>query len=551
MTTQTEVRSGVPQRATRDAVWRKQRHSFAPRRSTLESAGLFAVATTVYAILGCWLIFSRHIVVYDGFSRLSHAYFVWWNAPPKLTAVGFVWPPIATLVFLPLAAVKPLATSLVALPLTSAVFGGLLLVVVDRLLALPGLARPRRYAIVAAFGANPMIAFYAANGMAEIVYLFLLLAATFGFFRWYLTRQTGPLIMASVCFSLGILTRYEVFTWAALVIAALTLAAIRQRVTRSELEGLLLAYLAPICYGIGLWLFFNWLILGNPVYFLSQQVPGAANTVSQPVLTQVTDPPLGGLALLEKLVVLNLELFPLTLVVVAALTALALRTRGDSLTLVLIAMIVLNAAFTFLIVTKTGANTYLQLRYNMRAMPLALVAVVWLMLRVDRRFRTAIWLATLVILVVSIPLTAHAMTTFRYQYLDREFVHAITRGEVSRNPLGPADETADWIKEHVNQRDAVLTDDSQTFSVMIRSGRPDLFWDRIDRGDDEWTAALAFPFGATRYLLIANRPEDRIAQRYPTLASGVATRGFTRVFANHDFVIVRVAAARPREPRTP
>ena len=71
--------------------------------------------------------------------------------------------------FLPLAAIKPLATSLVALPLTSAVFGGLLLVVIERLLGLTGLSRPRRYALVAAFGANPMIAFYASNGMAEIV----------------------------------------------------------------------------------------------------------------------------------------------------------------------------------------------------------------------------------------------------------------------------------------------------------------------------------------------------------------------------------------------
>ena len=74
----------------------------------VENAVVFAVGTIAYATLGLWLVLEKHIVVFDGLSRLSHAYFVWWNDPPKLAAIGFVWPPIATAVFLPLAAIRPL-----------------------------------------------------------------------------------------------------------------------------------------------------------------------------------------------------------------------------------------------------------------------------------------------------------------------------------------------------------------------------------------------------------------------------------------------------------
>ena len=99
----------------------------------------------------------------------------------------------------------------------SAVFGGLLLVVLDRLFQLVRMTRLRRYPLLVAFGVNPMVAFYASNGMAEIVYLFFLVAAVYAFLRWYLTRAPGALIVASVCFALGILSRYEVFIWAAVL----------------------------------------------------------------------------------------------------------------------------------------------------------------------------------------------------------------------------------------------------------------------------------------------------------------------------------------------
>ena len=53
--------------------------------------------------------------------------------------------------------------------------------------------------------------------------------------------------------------------WAVLLVPILTVAMIRQRVSRDYLEGALIAYLAPIAYGLGLWIFLNWLDPGERV----------------------------------------------------------------------------------------------------------------------------------------------------------------------------------------------------------------------------------------------------------------------------------------------
>ena len=106
---------------------------------------------------------------------------------------------------------------------------------------------------------------------------------------------------------------------------------------------------------------------------------------------------------------------------------------------------------------------------------------------------------------------------------------------------------AHYINAHDRLQNSILTDDSQTFSVMLRTGRPDLFWDRIDKGDGEWRDALVSPWGRVRYLLVT--ADDLIRQQYPRLYEGKAVPGMTPVYETRErtrkFILVRVAAHRP------
>ena len=95
----------APERSV-EAPFAKRRRRVSPKRDARESFVLFAVAYAVYAVIGYRAVVVDRVVPFDSLARLAHAYFVWYNAPPKLAAVGFIWPPVSTLVFLPLAATR-------------------------------------------------------------------------------------------------------------------------------------------------------------------------------------------------------------------------------------------------------------------------------------------------------------------------------------------------------------------------------------------------------------------------------------------------------------
>ncbi len=535
--------------------FRKRRRGFRISRHAKESLALGLVWYVVYAAIGLRVTVGQHVVVFDALSRLAHAYFVWYNSPPKLAAIGFVWPPVATIVFLPLAVIRPLATSTAALALTSALFAAGTLVLMNRLFELVRMQRWMRWPLVAAYGLNPMIVFYAGNGMSEAVYMFFLVAAAYWLLRWYLIRQPRPLLLAAIAFAFGILSRYEVLTWALVATVALVLILMRQRVSRAELEGSLIAYLAPISYAVGVWVFFNWLIIGDPLFFLRNQAPGGTTGPGGLTHASVTvgapGRPLASVA--ASVFDLNASLFPFAVLVTIALFTLFV-VRRNVMSLTLFAFMVVNALFTVALIYESHAPGYTQLRYNMRAMPLSLVGVAWLYFSVRPRLpRLAVWGATLACLVVTVPVTWQTMKTYPQQYLEQAFTRAIATGRDQEGTsstggygvgIGPQRLMARYVDRHVHSRNAILTDDAQTFSVMLLSGRPDLFWDRIDRGDGDWIDVRDDPWGRVRFLLVSDNPNDLIRIRFPAIFAS-HERGLTPVYRVQSLELLRVAARPP------
>ncbi len=540
---------------TRGLFVKRRRNALRPSAATAWSGSLFLASFAAYAAIGSRVVVGQHVVPFDALARLAHAYFVWWNDPPKLAAVGFVWPPLSTLVFLPAALIRPLATSLLALPLTTAFFAAALLVLLDRTLAVAGLSAQRRLPLLLLFGANPMIVFYATNGMSEVVYLCFLAGGTYAFLRWFLTRESRFLVLTGVAFAFGVLSRYELLAWAVLLVAALAAAMIRQHTARVAVEGSVIAYAAPVVYALGLWLFVNWLILGHPLYFLSQQAPGFAQaTPTAPPPPAAPHVPVGTIA--RQLVSLNWQLFPPAVVVAVALVVVFL-VRRDLMAITLAGFMTLNAAFTGALIWTSGNEGLLQLRYNMRAMPLALAGIAWLLLLLrGRRERTVAWLLSVALLAAALPFTWHTMRTYRYQFLEQAFVRAVSTGHDQEGRrsiggyvagIGPERRMARWIVQHVHARNSILTDDAQSFSVMLLTGHPEWFVDRIDQGDTAWLQRLDAPYGTVSYLLVSSvATNDLTRYRWPHLFDR-GEPGITPVHSTAHFTLFRVAPAPPQK----
>ena len=110
---------------------------------------------------------------------------------------------------------------------------------------------------------------------------------------------------------------------------------------------------------------------------------------------------------------------------------------------------------------------------------------------------------------------------------------------------------AEYIDENVSEPNSILTDNAHTFGVILLSGRPDLFFDRIDRGDTVFRSVLDDPFGKVDYMLIGKEAEnDLIRAAFPGEA-GVDVPGLATAFETERYLLARVDAEEPEQVLTP
>lgn len=482
----------------------------------------------------------------DAEARLQHAFFIWANDPGKLAAIGFYWPPIQTLVLVPLAAIKPLATSLLALPLTSAAFGAGTIVVLDRALVVAGVERALRWSLIVAFALNPMILFYSANGMAEIVYLFFLTVALYLFLRWSLGPRWQDLVLCGAAFGFAVLSRYEVGFWLPLVVVGVLARLAQRRAAVAQLEASFIALVVPAIYGLALWSYITWTIIGDPLGWLKVLIP---KTQEENPVVAAAAPETGHL--LAEVFKVHATLYPPTFILSAILFFVAYRRRSI-IAAIFGAAVLVNLLSEVAILLRSANTVYLELRYNMRAMPVAVIAIAFLLASLPPARRRLGGLAALALLMLAIPASAATMLTSPWVGQDRQFMRSLLYGETGS--IANQRSMARYVREHVQGRNVVLTDDAQTFGIQLLDGNPTRYFDRVDFGDQRWAEvrdrlfSQGEPVAGVRYVLVRRDPllGDLIASPYPSLATTKGVPDFLRLeFANPNYALYRVV----RTPR--
>jgi hypothetical protein len=513
--------------------------------SRRESLLLFFASALGFGLLGYHMIADNHVIVFDALDRLTRAYLVWHNDPPKLAAIGFLFPPFTSLVYLPLAAIKPVATSLIALSVTTAIFAAGTLTLLNRILARCEMPTLLRLVIVLAVAVNPMFLFYAGNGMSEAVYLFFLVFGLYCFISWYRTREARFLIGAGIGFSIALLTRYQFLAWALLVAILIGVGLVGSRRSRDEVEGSVIAYAAPVMYGITLWILFNTVIVGDPFRWLTDLTSGLA--VNANGLS--ARGPVGFEGISRRTLELVVSVAPLALLVLPALLATFLMQRDE--------MALWLTSFLALAVVMTAANAWIQQDeglLNLRdGLPIMLTAVIcagWMYTSLEP-FRPLIWGATVLLLVIGIVTCWTQMQSYPFQNLEQSFVRALrtNKSQEGRNSVGgfqvginPERRMAAYINRYVKRRNSILTDNAQTFGVMLLSGRPQLFFDRIDKGDKVWRQTLRAPWGKINYFLVATQAAgDLIRRAYGANALSGSNPALVPVFRTDRYTLLSVA----------
>jgi hypothetical protein len=230
------------------------------------------------------------------------------------------------------------------------------------------------------------------------------------------------------------------------------------------------------------------------------------------------------------------------------------------------AALFVNIATTLALALREGAPILLQLRYNLRSIPLVFVAIAWLVMRAPVARRARIGWTFAALAAVSGAVTAFAMVhpvdsrlAGSYALGERGFLAGLVLGrdEGSRPaPYGTGvslrldAEMADWISGHVHGKNAVLTDDAQTFGVMLADGHPERYFDRIDHGQGRWLRVVRKPVGRVEFVLVQSAASptansafyDRIVAAYPGLGQGNPPPFMRLVHRNSEYALYAVTA---------
>lgn len=264
-----------------------------PKTRSWTPMHLLAIALwLIYVSLGFYLTLHLHYYAGDAVSRVANAYYVLYGRNPHLGAIGFIWNPLPSLFELPIVSLYPLVPAVVTKGLAgifvSALFGAWGAVHLHRILTNFSVPKPWSYIITLIFALNPLIALYGANGMSDIMLLSCLLGTYSGVLDYLSTHALRRLVSAGIWMALGLGMRYEAVPFGALVIIGLMAA--QWKTTKPEIwAGSAMILGAPIVFAGGLWIYFNWAIMKNPVYFLNSNYGNLAQTRTGAYLTPALD----------------------------------------------------------------------------------------------------------------------------------------------------------------------------------------------------------------------------------------------------------------------
>jgi hypothetical protein len=467
---------------------------------------LTVLALVAYVWIGFWMRDDLHFFLGDAMARTSDAVFITVGRDPHMGAIGFFWPPLPQLIqgpFVPF--LRPFGRPDLAGPLSSAVCMALTIPVLARLCNRLALSRRMRFCICAAFALNPLIIYYASNGMSEACSILFIAIAMLGFLTFIRTRSTPDLIILTVGLCGAVLTRLE----APLLVAVLAaLAAFQWGRWRQSLWTATVIALPPaVCFLV--WMAIQWALLGTPLFFVEQK--GGVNPRRAIWLPDTVDHPLSAFPWALHWTIV----FGPALVAVAILLVwnpLGAGTRG--MVGILAGTSVFVGIQIYQVITHTGFGDP---RYFMTAVLFATVGACWLASVRPSALRGAWNLCLIGLLILGSVTGPRALSSGRLTRVEGEcafFKYGAAKVLpflVKQYPKSSADycapvtnQLAAWqrldalIDRSVTPRDRILADNYSNYYAVLFTHKPNQF---VVRNDRDWQRIVANPTPLVTYIV--------------------------------------------------
>jgi hypothetical protein len=395
--------------------------------------------------------------------------------------------------------------------------------------------------VLLALGANPLVLLYASTGTRHFVWIAFVVTGLGALFAWYITADVRFVMLAGISYAFAALSGYSSLTF--FLLSAIMVGAILARLGAdgTEVEGTVVGFGAPTVYVIALWTVFNLILLGRPFAWITRSSDSAASGG----LDQFS-----GAELLRATGELVLYGAPIAIVVLPALIF-AGFARNNPFALWLGVLLGAAILIPAMAIVLRLTDSPMLMRNALPILMLSMVGAIWLARSADEAGNTLVAALIVVGLVLSIPWTLQEMKTYRYQNLEAPFAAAITTGEsqegaetLNREKVGIVSEQAmaEYIKNNITLDNSILTDNAQTYAVMLLTGHPEYFVDRIDQSDGPWKEIARDPANEVDYMLMSTADNgDLLTKLYADAASGSDPR-LQVVYLTPRYVLVGVPA---------
>lgn len=467
-----------------------------------------------------------HIIGYihsDAISRVANAFYVLYSRDPHLAAIGFVWNPLPSLVeivfLLPYPWIPELATSGLAGVLMSSLFAALTAVLLARACIEFGLTRRFAIAFSLFFALNPFIFLFGANGLSDSMFFYFTMFAVVQFSLWVKHRNVHPLIVASFMLALAFWARYEAVPFGAAVALGIAIAILfvpreadprpaaaviavegkqqRRRDAWYRIEAAVVIVLSPIVFSGLLWLFFNYIIMGSPLYFLrseySNETQAAALLQNEVFAAMKGNPLLSAVFAARKAAWYSI---PLAAVVLLRLV----NRRGftwDFAILIALYCSILSLQ-TLLLVNGTSFGWF---RYFMYVYP---ITIAWIPYELSKVKKSALN-STIVLgsMAVSAVLLTYAINDPNIAPDENKFLHAAEYAD----QLGVDREVARYLDAELSQN-TILMDSYSAYYIILNSERPNRY---IITSDYDFQDALENPSEHDVEFILSPKPNESSA----------------------------------------
>ena len=489
-----------------------------PRVKTRDPWYLAVGGFVVAVVLGWHAVFYNGVFPDDAYSRVVSAYYVFLRPHPHFAAIGFVWNPLPSLLEVPLTLLHrwwpALVTKGFAGNIVSAAFYGAGLANLYRALHWLRISRRIRWVWTGLYGLSPLILWYGANGMSDGMLVAAVLGMSEGLLAFFETDNIEDLIRSALWIAAGFLLRYEALPIAALAGLGLIIVLIRQGRSTAYIEGMLLVFELPIAYMAGIWMFTNWLIMHNPLYFLTSPYGNAAQTNTGLYATNATRYAYHNLFHSVLLVAhWQILFYPVAVGIAAALIRqFRNATRGGfAIVAATFGAPILQVALLYLGKSADWVRFFMYyIPFGYLLMAIAVGSV--------RRRRSAAVLATTVILVLGNVGTWKAIQTPKWGAGDQSYISQILAG--SREHSFQEDvRVANYINVHPKIK--VLLDTFSSFQVVPYIKRPSQF---VMTADTHFQASLLNPLGQVNAFLVPKPVGvgslNALNRQYPGLWAG-------------------------------